>query len=1145
MHESVKSAELSVDDRAPGVLKIFGESILPGAEYKSVLASSRSTSQELVKQALERYSQPANVYKQYVLCDSVGKQTSDNVWNTVYVRVLGDSDKPLELQDFWKPVEGFCRRYELHKRSDVIREIVADDTSGINENARKIMISKLPAGAIPYTTLWGGAGDASDDMSKGNSINVHDLSDSNSKAKMSSTFALHPYLLTLRGFDTHTDSMQYPLKSKCTTVGKFKGHPYASEIGLPAPDILPLHCRLYLKSLQQCISSFHSDQRYSFFVEVDVLESARVTINGHNVHGRTDMYAGDVLTVGRHYMFLYKDPTGGHDIPQQLCWFTRSQNYINATLSSRSVVEEHGLEDQFNVTSSEDLTSASFEAADDLQQGYQVSLMYSKEKEDQLVNAITEIHCAGTGDYTLAPAVFFVACLDCAVRKFSRHHISNLYKRILYCIRTKIASLAKTFSSQRYQSQLFDPNALEKDKDPLRHLFFWLSNCVQLYTHLQHDVTSYGANPDPEDDRYAGLHELVVGLEDMISFTFQQTIYSVTKVLYPLISAILDSNPFCSSEYMEKDAVAQTINILQTTRDVASDVRLHSDVSKQLTMYLFFFLSTSMFNRIIAKVSEQDECAYNWTFGVRLQATLSRLEDWAASADLEMDYLRISEKLIAVADLLAMSKHILMRMDWQAFRNQFSPLNEVQLLKLLSNYDLGPRRQAPKDWFPTDMATFNLQSTQDLQVSLSSHPAFVVPKEGAKVDLTQHFPEGLYRQLDVLQNLYGAIEDDNDSGLSVSNTPRVSFEPRQTGPKTPFYYTAGHQERNHPDQNPASHKMRQSHPWTTQPQNHKFNSFVESQQNSNDNDDWLQKPSTQVTNASHSQTMSKSMSGKTVTRKVNSTFKVPPLKLPTNDEPGSPEEPSLVHRKSSSSALPKNISRSVDSLHQTGVSTRSRHCLPQRRLHHHRVQAAILTPKATATKGRTRCPIEPSRILMKFQIRGDIQGPTALQLTIYGRSYRTKLSVNQTANFTYIKQNSESAHNSTPAGLDMFDSGVPRCRRSLPYMQDTTHSDVTDKVVTVTLEKEGTQLGLGLIDGLYTPLRTAGIYVKNILIDSPAFRNKHLQIGDRILAVNGKSIIGFDYQSAMKLIKTSGQRLNFLIAKGNESVIKQIASTKY
>lgn len=50
--------ELSTDESSPGVLKIFGDKILPGVEYKSVLASKRSTASELVKQALERYGLP-------------------------------------------------------------------------------------------------------------------------------------------------------------------------------------------------------------------------------------------------------------------------------------------------------------------------------------------------------------------------------------------------------------------------------------------------------------------------------------------------------------------------------------------------------------------------------------------------------------------------------------------------------------------------------------------------------------------------------------------------------------------------------------------------------------------------------------------------------------------------------------------------------------------------------------------------------------------------------------------------------------------------------------------------------------------------------------------------------------------------------
>ncbi|NXT26324.1 RAIN protein, partial [Syrrhaptes paradoxus] len=39
----------------PGILKIFGGEICRGANYKSVLATRRSTAGELVREALERY----------------------------------------------------------------------------------------------------------------------------------------------------------------------------------------------------------------------------------------------------------------------------------------------------------------------------------------------------------------------------------------------------------------------------------------------------------------------------------------------------------------------------------------------------------------------------------------------------------------------------------------------------------------------------------------------------------------------------------------------------------------------------------------------------------------------------------------------------------------------------------------------------------------------------------------------------------------------------------------------------------------------------------------------------------------------------------------------------------------------------------
>lgn len=47
-------SELSNQITAPGILKIFGNEILEGAHYKSVLATTHSSAKELVKEALER-----------------------------------------------------------------------------------------------------------------------------------------------------------------------------------------------------------------------------------------------------------------------------------------------------------------------------------------------------------------------------------------------------------------------------------------------------------------------------------------------------------------------------------------------------------------------------------------------------------------------------------------------------------------------------------------------------------------------------------------------------------------------------------------------------------------------------------------------------------------------------------------------------------------------------------------------------------------------------------------------------------------------------------------------------------------------------------------------------------------------------------
>lgn len=138
-------AELSTQSSAPGVLKIFGDEICAGANYKSVLATPRSSAHELVKEALERYSLNKSTAHSYVLCDVIGRLEGEGDvggggWRTECLRALGDNEKPLLLQELWKPREGYARRFELRRRAEV-EEINAKEkdtvTAGEETHAQK------------------------------------------------------------------------------------------------------------------------------------------------------------------------------------------------------------------------------------------------------------------------------------------------------------------------------------------------------------------------------------------------------------------------------------------------------------------------------------------------------------------------------------------------------------------------------------------------------------------------------------------------------------------------------------------------------------------------------------------------------------------------------------------------------------------------------------------------------------------------------------------------------------------------------------------------------------------------------------------------------------------------------------------------
>ena len=332
-----RQPELSTEDSAPGVLKIFGSSISPGAEYKSVLATLSSTARELIKEALERYNISRRQARHYVLCDVIGRfvthgamgampevashaprhfwSTTEGVWMEECVRIVGDNERPLTIQTFWKPSQEHSRRFEIRKRSDMVAS-VDTVTSGINANARRMLLTKTRLHAVPGLVFPRPQGvNPPDSTDEGVTTMTEGQVDSTTQVDLQPRTLTppptsppdqrtplrpppsHPYFITLRGNDSHRDSLMYVLAERVTMVGSGRGQMGEGDICLHAPDILPEHCWL---------SQSIDPQSGTVLTSLDPLPTAPVRINGNPADGTVTLAAGDVVYVGDHYAFLYK-----------------------------------------------------------------------------------------------------------------------------------------------------------------------------------------------------------------------------------------------------------------------------------------------------------------------------------------------------------------------------------------------------------------------------------------------------------------------------------------------------------------------------------------------------------------------------------------------------------------------------------------------------------------------------------------------------------------------------------------------------------------------------------------------------------------------------------------------------------------------
>ncbi|XP_073680559.1 tyrosine-protein phosphatase non-receptor type 13 isoform X2 [Garra rufa] len=105
-------------------------------------------------------------------------------------------------------------------------------------------------------------------------------------------------------------------------------------------------------------------------------------------------------------------------------------------------------------------------------------------------------------------------------------------------------------------------------------------------------------------------------------------------------------------------------------------------------------------------------------------------------------------------------------------------------------------------------------------------------------------------------------------------------------------------------------------------------------------------------------------------------------------------------------------------------------------------------------------------------------------------------------------------------------SKVPDVPKELEY-SDRGDSDMDEDTFSSSQEKQKTKKG-----GSNTTVRHGGIYVKGVIPKGAAELDGRIKKGDRVVAVNGKSLDGATHKQAVETLRDTGQVVHLLMEKG-------------
>ena len=407
-----QSNMLAIDD-AVEYITIHSDRTEMGVDEVVVPIDGGMTVRDLIADVLEECEISLARVDDYVLCDVIGREV-EGLWLTDYARDMNDSEKPLLLISMMKPSEGLARRFEI---KNVSKE---DETGSQGTSNHEDQMSPFEIRDFQRHTS----------TSLSSISNVTDYNNQTLKFPTD-----YPYFLTIQSFDTQHDSVLHTVSRTTSIIGSSEDDDKCN-IRLYAPDILPQHC---------WVCKVYDDENETEYkcISLAPFPGAEVRINEEDITQKTNIKGGDIITLGQHYIFLFKDPTSPDKEGA-----SNSQSMVRHTMNG-------GSEEQ--LPHKPTLYGENRQWHDVI--NHAMSFSFTLDKQDEVLTKIFSIMKWSDEGYKLTPSYLLALAVDNARHMMRKEELVTFLTKISSNFQNIIwvgGAITSCLSLHRYQFLGFD-----------------------------------------------------------------------------------------------------------------------------------------------------------------------------------------------------------------------------------------------------------------------------------------------------------------------------------------------------------------------------------------------------------------------------------------------------------------------------------------------------------------------------------------------------------------------------------------------------------------------------------------------------------------------------------------------------------------